>query len=303
MAYARALIDTQRYAGCGRADRSVTSQQPEFARGVAAARHAAKRRRNQLDAAQTSLKRFLALAKTNRTTAKSAAAAARRPILSLAQIAEKRKDYAAANAWLDKHRGRRRPDGGAEPPRVAAGAPGQAGGSAQAAPRAARAHRRRRAHEADGRSAAAARQQAVPGAYDLLAPRPRARTRTTHRPAVRPGHAGREARPTSTRWSGCCARSIAAKPDYHHAYNALGYSLADRNLRLRRSAQADPEGAGLAPGDPFISDSLGWVEFRMGNKGEAAAHPGDAYKEQARRGDRRPPGRSALEHGPARRAR
>ena len=27
-------------------------------------------------------------------------------------------------------------------------------------------------------------------------------------------------------------RLIALKPDYHHAYNALGYSLADRNIRL-----------------------------------------------------------------------
>ena len=26
----------------------------------------------------------------------------------------------------------------------------------------------------------------------------------------------------------------------------------------------------LSPGDPFITDSLGWVEFRLGNRAEAA---------------------------------
>ena len=38
---------------------------------------------------------------------------------------------------------------------------------------------------------------------------------------------------------------IAPKPDYHHAYNALGYSLAERNMRLPEAKAADPEGAGV----------------------------------------------------------
>ncbi|NCT82938.1 MAG: tetratricopeptide repeat protein [Comamonadaceae bacterium] len=60
------------------------------------------------------------------------------------------------------------------------------------------------------------------------------------------------------------------KPDYHHAFNALGYSLAERNLRLPEAKQLIEQALKLAPGDPFIVDSLGWVEFRLGNLAEAA---------------------------------
>jgi tetratricopeptide (TPR) repeat protein len=65
-------------------------------------------------------------------------------------------------------------------------------------------------------------------------------------------------------------RVIELKPDYHHAYNALGYSLADRNVRLPEAKQLIERALKLAPGEPFIVDSLGWVEFRLGNLGEAA---------------------------------
>jgi Flp pilus assembly protein TadD len=71
---------------------------------------------------------------------------------------------------------------------------------------------------------------------------------------------------------------IVIKPDYHHAYNALGYSLAERNLRLPEAKQLIQKALEYAPGDPFISDSLGWVEFRMGNKAEAARILEAAYK-------------------------
>ncbi|MDR7272552.1 tetratricopeptide (TPR) repeat protein [Pelomonas saccharophila] len=63
---------------------------------------------------------------------------------------------------------------------------------------------------------------------------------------------------------------IEIKPDYHHAYNALGYSLAERNLRLPEAKQLIEQALKLAPGEPFIVDSLGWVEFRLGNLAEAA---------------------------------
>ena len=64
-------------------------------------------------------------------------------------------------------------------------------------------------------------------------------------------------------------RAMVAKPDFQHAYNALGYSLADRNVRLPEARELIRKALELAPGDPFITDSLGWVEFRMGNKAEA----------------------------------
>lgn len=62
---------------------------------------------------------------------------------------------------------------------------------------------------------------------------------------------------------------IQAKPDYHHAYNALGYSLADRNIRLGEARQLITQALEFAPNDPFIIDSLAWVEFRSGNAAEA----------------------------------
>ncbi len=64
-------------------------------------------------------------------------------------------------------------------------------------------------------------------------------------------------------------RVIALQADYHAAYNALGYSLADRNQRLPEARALIEKALSFAPNDPFILDSLAWVEFRSGNKLEA----------------------------------
>ncbi|UCU98382.1 tetratricopeptide repeat protein [Acidovorax radicis] len=71
---------------------------------------------------------------------------------------------------------------------------------------------------------------------------------------------------------------IARQPNYHHAYNALGYSLADRGMHLEEAKQLIVKALEFAPNDPFIIDSLGWVEFRMGNKSDARRHLEAAYK-------------------------
>ena len=73
-------------------------------------------------------------------------------------------------------------------------------------------------------------------------------------------------------------RVITAKPDYFHAYNALGYSLADRNVRLPEARQLINKALEFAPGDPFIVDSLAWVEFRAGNTTEALRLLRQAYQ-------------------------
>jgi tetratricopeptide (TPR) repeat protein len=70
---------------------------------------------------------------------------------------------------------------------------------------------------------------------------------------------------------------ITLKPDHHHAYNALGYSFADRNVRLPEAKQLIEQALKLAPGEPFIVDSLGWVEFRLGHLPEAAKLLRQAY--------------------------
>lgn len=62
---------------------------------------------------------------------------------------------------------------------------------------------------------------------------------------------------------------ITSRPDYHHAYNALGYALADRNVRLTEAKQLIEKAVELAPNDAYIQDSLGWVEFRLGNSARA----------------------------------
>jgi tetratricopeptide (TPR) repeat protein len=86
-------------------------------------------------------------------------------------------------------------------------------------------------------------------------------------------------------------RVIALKPDSAQGYNALGYSLADRNTRLDEAAQLIDKAVSLAPDDAAILDSKGWLLFRQGKlaaaveslrtaiakmpDGEIAAHLGE----------------------------
>ncbi|MDB5951122.1 MAG: hypothetical protein JWR65_2977 [Massilia sp.] len=70
---------------------------------------------------------------------------------------------------------------------------------------------------------------------------------------------------------------IAQAPDNHHAYNALGYSLAERNVRLQEALELIDKAMKLAPGDPFIMDSMGWVQFRLGNLNAAETQLRQAY--------------------------
>ena len=58
---------------------------------------------------------------------------------------------------------------------------------------------------------------------------------------------------------------IKLQPDHAHAYNALGYSLADRNLRLPEARKLIEKALELAPNDSFIIDSMGWVLYREGD--------------------------------------
>lgn len=73
-------------------------------------------------------------------------------------------------------------------------------------------------------------------------------------------------------------RLIELKPQNQNAYNALGYSLADRKVRLEEARTLIRKAVELAPDDPFIADSLGWVEFRLGNMEEASRILEAAYK-------------------------
>jgi len=72
-------------------------------------------------------------------------------------------------------------------------------------------------------------------------------------------------------------RVIELRPDYAHAYNALGYSLADRNQRLPEALKLIEKAHELAPEDAYILDSLGWVHYRLGDLDRAQKYLQQAY--------------------------
>lgn len=73
-------------------------------------------------------------------------------------------------------------------------------------------------------------------------------------------------------------RLVKLQPENPHALNALGYSLADRNLQLPEAYELISKASKLAPDNPFIMDSLGWVLFRQGKLKESASVLEKAYK-------------------------
>ena len=96
---------------------------------------------------------------------------------------------------------------------------------------------------------------------------------------------------------------IKLKPDHAHAYNALGYSMAERGVRLDEAQQLIDKALALLPEDAFILDSKGWLLFRRGDKQgaletlqkafnrrpdpEIAAHLGEVLWSMGRQADAR----------------
>jgi tetratricopeptide (TPR) repeat protein len=109
-------------------------------------------------------------------------------------------------------------------------------------------------------------------------------------------------------------RLIELKPDSAQAYNALGYSYADRNIRLPEARTLIEKALSLLPDDPFVLDSLGWVLYRQGdlagaraqlerayslrNDPEIAAHLGEVLWMQDRRDEARRLWRDAANRSP-----
>ena len=71
---------------------------------------------------------------------------------------------------------------------------------------------------------------------------------------------------------------IERNPNDIQALNALGYSLADRNVKLKEAYELILKAHNLDPKDPFILDSLGWVNFRLGNNELALKQLQDAFR-------------------------
>lgn len=73
---------------------------------------------------------------------------------------------------------------------------------------------------------------------------------------------------------------IKIKPTFAQAYNALGYSFADRNVKLEEANRLIAKALELSPGDHYIMDSMGWVQYRLGNLDKAYEYLNKAYNLQ-----------------------
>lgn len=276
MGYARALIDGQRYTEAAQQLQVVTREKPELAQGWLAL-GTLQVQESRFAEAEASLRKYVELAQSQGSAAERSRGLAQ-AYLALAQIAEKRRDFAAANAWLD------RIDDSQE--LVAA----QSRRASILAQQGRLDDARKLIHALPERTPAQARaklsaevqllreQKRYKAAYDLLeraiAKEPQDADLLYDQAMLaekmdRLGDMERLLR-----------RVIAARPDFHHAYNALGYSLADRGVRLPEARELIRKALEFAPGDPYITDSLGWVEFRMGNRTEALRILEGAYKER-----------------------
>ncbi|CAM4269670.1 tetratricopeptide repeat protein [Kerstersia similis] len=70
---------------------------------------------------------------------------------------------------------------------------------------------------------------------------------------------------------------IELDPSYAHAYNALGYTFAERNIRLSEARELIERAHELLPDNPYILDSMGWVRYRQGDALEALTYLQRAY--------------------------
>jgi len=280
MDYARILLNNQRYAESEAQLVQITAEAPAFApawlvRGILELQD----RRD--GAAEKSMLRYVELESAARPAAASAEETRRgltQAYMALAEIAERKKDLAGAKAWLDRIEDSQ--DMVSVQVRRAAllarqGQLGEGRALLQALPA-------RNPAEARARTSAEVQllrdnKQFQP-AYDVLNEALAASPQDLdfmYDKAMMAEKLGR-----LDEMERLLRATIAIKPDYHHAYNALGYSLADRNVRLPEARALILKALEFAPGDPYITDSLGWVEFRSGNVLEALRLLRQAYKDR-----------------------
>lgn len=277
MGYARGLLDAQRYQEAGMQLQAVIKDKPDYAPAWLVL-GSLQLQDNQLALAQSSLERYAALSlaadlqseedEPNRGLAQA--------YLSLAQIAEKRKDFAGAEAWINKIE--------------------NSSDMLQAQTRRA-SILASRGQLAEGRQLIRSLPERNPGdgrlkvlaeigllrdlkqyqlAYDLLGQTSAASPQDSdlmYDQAMMAEKLGQL--PEMER---LLRRVMTIKPDAYNAYNALGYSFADRNVRLPEAKELIQKALEFVPNDPFIRDSLAWVEFRMGNNVEATKIFADAFK-------------------------
>lgn len=292
MVYARVLLDTQRYSEAGQQAQMVTRDQPTFP-DAWLVQGTLQLQDNQLAAADASLKRYVELGQTaeGQTVSPERQRGLTQAYLALAQLAEKRKDFALAESWITKIDS---PQALVSAQSRRASILAKQGQMPEARKLLASLPER---SEEDKRAKMQAEIQLLrdnkmyQAAYDLLqkaASEDPKDTELLYEQAMMAEKLERHAE-----MERLLRQLIAAKPDNAQAYNALGYSMAERNVRLPEARQLILKALEYAPNDPFITDSLGWVEFRMGNlqqaiqtllkafqgkpDAEIAAHLGEAY--------------------------
>lgn len=73
-------------------------------------------------------------------------------------------------------------------------------------------------------------------------------------------------------------RIIDRSPGHFNALNALGYSYADRGIRLAEARRLIQTALAFEPENPYVLDSMGWVEYRQGNLAAAQRLLEQAYR-------------------------
>ncbi|MDD5056387.1 MAG: tetratricopeptide repeat protein [Sideroxydans sp.] len=71
---------------------------------------------------------------------------------------------------------------------------------------------------------------------------------------------------------------IKVEPDNAHAYNALGYSWLERNVRIPEAMALVEKAYKMMPDDAAIIDSMGWGYFRQGKLDKSLEFLNRAYK-------------------------
>ena len=277
MEYARALLEAQRYAEAAVHLQLVTTEKPDYAPAWLL-KGALELQDGQATAAERSFTRYVELGtvKPAGTPHTEKGRGLNQAFFSLAQIAEQRKDFAQAEAWLQRIDS---PEERLNAQLRRAGLLARQGkledarkliqSQAEKTPHDARLKiiteaqllREGKKYQAALKLLAEASARA-PDDLDLL-----------YDMAMVTEKLGQ-----LDNMEQLLRRVIAGKPDAPHAYNALGFSLAERNLRLPEARQLILKALDYAPNDPFITDSLGWVEFRSGNLAQAQTILEGAFK-------------------------
>ena len=274
MAYARVLLGLQRYPDASAQLKRITEEKPDLMEAWLALA-TLQMQDNRLAEAESSLQRFMEMASAN-TDGEVRQKALTQAYLLQAQIAEKKQDFAAAEAWLA------RIDNAAElfsaQTRRASllarqGKVQQARALLRGLPGTTVDDKRMKLlAEVQVLREVRLYQEAYQVQSELVAQTPDD-PELVYDQAMLAEKAGQI--DTMER---LLREVIARNPQYYHAHNALGYSLAERGVQLDEAKQLILKALEFAPSDPFIMDSLGWVEFRMGNKAQARKHLETAFR-------------------------